>query len=86
MKEKVKSLLNSKIKDLNMYVSNAYYSEQEGKKIFNIELDSDEVIDLEKITEVSKIINDIIDNTNEITDDYDELDIFSKEKGVVEDE
>lgn len=81
MKEKVESLINSKIEDLNIYVSDAFYSEEEGKKIFNIELDSDEVIDLNRITDASRIINDIMDNTSEIEQDYDELDIYSKEKG-----
>ena len=81
MKEKVESLINSKIEDLNIYVSDAFYSEEEGKKIFNIELDSDEVIDLNRITDASRIINDIMDNTSEIEQDYDELYIYSKEKG-----
>lgn len=81
MKEIVESLVNSKIKDLNIYVNDAFKSKEEGKTIFNIVLDSEEVIDLNKITEASKIINDIMDNTNEIEQDYEELDIYSKEKG-----
>lgn len=81
MKEKVEELINSKIKDLNIYVSDAFISKVENRPVFNIELDSDEVIDLDKITEASRIINEIIDNTDEIDEDYDELDIYSKEKG-----
>lgn len=86
MREKVETLLNSKIESLNIYVSDAFYSEEEGKKIFNIELDSNEVIDLNKITEASKIINNIMDETDVIEQDYDELDIYSKEKGEEENE
>ncbi len=86
MREKVEALLNSKIESLNIYVSDAFYSEEEGKKIFNIELDSNEVIDLNKITEASKIINNIMDETDVIKQDYDELDIYSKEKGEEENE
>ena len=41
----------------------------------------DEVIDLDKITEASRIINKIMDEAREIEQDYDELDIYSKEKG-----
>ena len=41
----------------------------------------DEVIDLNKITEASRIINKIIDENLEVLDDADELDIYSKEKG-----
>lgn len=80
------SLINSKIKEYNVFVSDAFKEEVEGKTVFNIVLDSDEVIDLKRITKVSRVINEIMDNTNEIEQDYDELDIYSEEKGVSEDE
>ena len=81
MKEIVSELVNSKIKDLGIYVSDAFIEKVEGHPVFNIELDSEEIIDLDKITEVSRIINEIMDNTDKISEDYDELDIYSKEKG-----
>ena len=81
MKEKISSLVNESIKDLNVFVDDAFISEEEGKKIFNIVLDSDEVIDLNKITDASRIINEIMDKEENILKDIDELDIFSKEKG-----
>ena len=80
MKEKVSSLVNESIKELNVFVDDAFISTEEGKKIFNIVLDSDEVIDLNKVTEASRIINKIIDDTD-LLGDADELDIYSKEKG-----
>ena len=70
-----------KIKDLNVFVSDAFYSEQEGKKLFNIVLDSEDTIDLNLITEASRIINKIMDENNKILEEVDELDIYSKEKG-----
>ncbi len=81
MKEEVGNLVNAAIKDLNVYVDDAYISEEEGKKIFNIVLDSSEIIDLNKVTEASRIINNIMDQNNELLEDIAELDIFSKEKG-----
>ena len=81
MKEKVSSLVDEEIKSLNVFVDDVYISTEEGKKIFNIVLDSDEVIDLNRVTEASRIINKIIDNNSSILEDSDELDIFSKEKG-----
>ena len=80
MKE-ISSLVNESIKDLNVFVDDAFISEEEGKKIFNIVLDSDEVIDLNKITDASRIINKIVDSNEEVLEDCDELDIYSKEKG-----
>ena len=81
MKDKIKNLLDDSIKDLNVFVYDTYTSTEEGKKIFNIVLDSDEIIDLNKVTEASRIINKIMDENESLLEDADELDIFSKEKG-----
>ncbi len=86
MKETVSQLVDSKIKELNVFVEDAFISTEEGKQIFNIVLESEEVIDLNKITEASRIINDIMDKHEEVLGDIDELDIYSKEKGNIEDE
>lgn len=83
MKEQVAKLVDESIKELGVFVSNAYISEEEGKKVFNIELDSEEIIDLNKITDASRIINKIMDENTSVLEDSDELDIFSKEKGDV---
>ena len=81
MKETVENLVNEAINDLNVFVSDAFIDTEEGKKRFNIVLDSEEVIDLNKITEASRIINKIMDENESVMEDADELDIFSKEKG-----
>ena len=78
MKEKVEALLKDVLDELNLFVSDVYYSEEEGVKALNIELDSDDVIDVERITEATKIINPIMDQA-ELTKDIDVLDIHSKE-------
>lgn len=81
MKEQISELVDDKIKDLNVFVSDAFYEEQEGKKLFNIVLDSEDTIDLNLITEASRIINKIMDENNKILEEVDELDIYSKERG-----
>ena len=81
MKDKIAKLLDNEIKDLNVFVSDAFISTEESKKIFNIVLDSDEIIDLNRITDASRIINKIMDNNENLLEDCDELDIYSKEKG-----
>ena len=86
MKKQVQELLNDSIKDLNVFVDDAFISEEEGKKVYNIVLDSEEVIDLNKVTEASRIINKIMDTNNNLPEDIDELDIYSKEKGAGENE
>lgn len=86
LKETVSQLVDEQIKDLNVYVFDAFTEEVEGKKVFNIVLDSDEVIDLNKITDASSIINKIMDEHESVLGDIDELDIYSNEKGANEDE
>ena len=86
MKIQVEKLVNDSIKELNVFVDDAFISEEEGKKVYNIVLDSEEVIDLNKVTEASRIINKIMDENNNLPKDIDELDIYSKEKGVDENE
>ncbi len=81
MKDKIAQLVDEEIKDLNVFVSDAFFENIEGKKIFNIVLDSEEVIDLNHITEASRLINKIIDKNNYLLEEADELDIYSKEKG-----
>lgn len=85
MEEEIKSLISNAIKDLNLRVSSVYDSNEEGVKTRNIELDSDEVIDVEKITLATKIINPILDKTN-LLNDVEVLDIHSKEKGDINNE
>ena len=80
MENKVKTLVDDSIKDLGLFVSSVYYSTEEGVKTLNIELDSEEIIDVNKITEATKIINPIMDDNN-LCNDIDVLDIHSKEKG-----
>lgn len=80
MEEKVKSLVDPKIKDLNLFVSKVYYTTEEGLKTLNVELDSPNVIDVNLVTEATKIINPIMDDNN-FCIDIDVLDIHSKSKG-----
>lgn len=85
MLEQIKPIVDDKIKDLNMFTSDVYLSDEYGQKTLNIELDSNEIIDMEKITKASKIINPIIDELDPIEESY-ILDIHSKEKGSIENE
>ena len=86
MKEKIKELVDESVKELNVFVDDSFISTEEGRKIFNIVLDSDEIIDLNRITDASRIINKIMDAHEDLLQDGDELDIYSKEKGDNEDE
>ena len=81
MKDKITNLVGEKIEKLNVFVDDVFISTEEGKKILNIVLDSEEAIDLNLITEASRIINKLIDQNQILDDDIYEVDIYSKEKG-----
>ena len=81
MKEKIINLVRDEIQKLNVFVDDVFVSTEEGKQILNIVLDSEEVIDLNLITEASRIINKLIDQNQVLDDDIYEVDIYSKEKG-----
>ena len=81
MKEKISDLVENEIQKLIVFVDDVFVSTEEGKQILNIVLDSEEVIDLNLITEASRIINKLIDQNQVLDDDIYEVDIYSKEKG-----
>lgn len=83
MESKVKTLIDPLIKDLGLVVSRVYETREEGLKTLNIELDSQEVIDVNLITEATKIINPVMDENN-LCQNIDVLDIHSKSKEVCE--
>ena len=81
MKNKIIDLIGDTINEFNVVIDDVFVEEIESKKVLNIVLDSEEVIDLNKVTKVSRIINKTIDKANILDDDIEEVDIYSKEKG-----
>ena len=80
MKEQIIKIIGHSLDELNMFVDDVFFSDEEDGKTLNIVLDSEEVIDSNRITDASKIINELIDENDPINESY-ILDIYSKEKG-----
>ena len=80
MKEKITKLIGDSLSPLNLRVDDVIYEKVEGQNTLNIVLDSDEIIDLNKIVEATKIINPIIDESDIINEQY-ILDVYGKAKG-----
>ncbi len=76
MEEKIKKVISEPLQELNMRVDSISFE----KNNLNIVLDSDEVIDSNRIVKASHLINDILDEHDFIKESY-MLDISSKEKG-----
>ena len=77
--EQIKEAIKEPLEKMNLFVDSIEYKD----KNLYIVLDSDEIIDSDKITEASHIINKILDEKDFIKESY-MLDISSKEKGDVE--
>lgn len=85
MKDKIIERVNPAIIELNMFVSDVYLTDEENINTLNIELDSNEVIDVDRVVLATNIINPIIDELDLIDGEY-VLDIHSREKGDGKDE
>lgn len=85
MEEKLKSLIDAKIKDLGIFVDSIKL-EKEGQDTFlRVVLDADFIIDLAKVVVVTRLINPILDKEDLIKEEY-ILDVYAKSKGDVVDE
>ena len=64
MKEKINELIKDSIEKFNVYVDDAFVDTEENKKRLNIVLDSEEIIDLNRITVDIKDTNTLDDIRN----------------------
>ena len=81
MLNKIKKIVGNSLDELNVFIDDAFIENVESKDILCIVLDSDEVIDLKKVTDASRIINELIDKDEKLLENIYEVDIYSKEKG-----
>lgn len=80
MEAKIKELLDGKLVELNMVVDSVVY-EKEGSQMFlRICLDSEDIIDLDKVVLATKIIDPIVESANLIDEKY-ILEVYGKSKG-----
>lgn len=74
--DQIKNVLEKPLNDINLTISTIEYK----NKSLNIILDSEEIIDVDKIVIASKLISKILDEHDFIKESY-TLDVSSKEKG-----
>ena len=76
MEESVKKLLAGDVEKLGVYIDSVEYVKEGG----NIIIDRDEVIDVDKCVEVTRVISPLLDEADLISESY-ILDVCTKEKG-----
>ena len=78
MKEKILEIIGNSLDKLNVYVYDVVYEKEGGFNYLRVILDSNDIIDMNKVVEA--IINPILDKANPIEDKY-ILDLYAKSKG-----
>ena len=85
MEDKVKELLSGCLYSLNLVVDSVVLEEENKQLFLRIGLDSEDIIDLDKVVLATKIIDPIIEKADLIDDSY-ILEIYGKSKGSDKDE
>ena len=80
MEEKIKKIVGNHLENLEVWIDSVNLNDSMKPKHLEVCLDSKKNLDLDLITEASKIINDLIDKSDFELDDY-VLEIYGKSKG-----
>ena len=80
MKEKVIELVGDKLDSLGVSVFDIYLEKEGSANYLRVALDSEELLDVEKVTDATKILDPIIEKADLVDGEY-ILDIYAKPKG-----
>lgn len=80
MEEKVREIIGNNLDNLNLKIDSVKYEKEGNVNYLRICLDSDEIIDVNKVVEATHIINPLMDKEDFINEEY-ILDIYGKSKG-----
>ncbi len=80
MEEKVCEIIGDSLNNLKMKVDSVKYEKEGNTNYLRICLDSEDVIDVNKIVEATHIISPLMDKEDIINEEY-ILDIYGKSKG-----
>ena len=80
IEEKVKEKLEKPLNDMGIIIDNISYTKEGNNNFLKIIIDRNQIIDIDTVVEVTKVVNPLLDEADIISDSY-ILDISSKEKG-----
>ncbi len=80
MEEKIRNLLEEKIKDAGYELDDVFYGKDDGVNTLRLVIDKSGFININDCLKVNEIVNPILDEADPISDSY-VLDVCSKEKG-----
>ena len=80
MENRIREIIGNNLDNLDLVIDSVKFEKEGNNDFLRICLDSKKTIDLDLITEASRIINDLIDNSDFELENYN-LDIYGKSKG-----
>ena len=80
MENRIKEIIGNSLNKLNLTIDSIKYEKENNVNYLRICLDSNDVIDMDKIVEATNIINPLMDKEDLINEEY-ILDIYGKSKG-----
>lgn len=80
MKEELIKLVGNKLDSLEVFIYDVVYEKEGSTNYLRVIIDSKDMIDIDKVVEVTKIIDPILDEEDFIKDKY-ILDVYAKSKG-----
>jgi ribosome maturation factor RimP len=80
VENKIREIVGNNLEKLDLVIDSVKFEKEGNNDFLRICLDSEKVMDLDLITEASRIINDLIDNSDLDLENYN-LDIYGKSKG-----
>ena len=80
MKEDLIKEIGSKLDIINVYIYDVFEEKVGKDKYLHVVLDSEDIIDIDRVVKATKIIDPIIEKMNLIDGEY-ILDVYAKSKG-----
>lgn len=82
IEKKVRELISDEVSKMGIRIDSVIYEKEGSQYFLRIVIDRDKIIDVDTCVEVTKVVNPLLDELDDVISDSYILDISSKEKGV----
>ena len=80
MKEEVIKLIGNELESINVFIDDVYLEKEGNQNYLRVVIDADDVIDINRVVQATKIIDPAIEKADLVKDEY-ILDVYAKSKG-----
>lgn len=80
MKEEITKLIGNELESINVFIDDVYLEKEGNQNYLRVVIDADDIIDIDRVVEATKIIDPAIEKADLVKDEY-ILDVYAKSKG-----